>query len=250
MPRSARAFGRLFDLETLALAPQADGTVRIDAVLRLRPERLKPEAPKFAAYVARYSRGLRLAATASASDGRALWSAEIEDAVWRLRLRVRDGALVTLEGPPAHAGPELRLVLDYSYKVGLFRVGVRGLPARLASSGTAGELGFVARLVEQPDWQLPFVIEPFMRGSLRYPFEGEGSEFSLVLRAEEGPRTLLVSDSRTRIRESWIVRWLGGSASRAADALRTAEAEADRYALECLTALHEDLAHLLARTTG
>jgi hypothetical protein len=49
-----------------------------------------------------------------------------------------------------------------------------------------------------------------------------------------------------RIRESWIVRWLGGFAGKALDDLRVAEAEADRFTLECLTAVREDLVSLLA----
>lgn len=245
MPRSARAFGRLFDLEALSLRPDPAGGVRIEVALRLQPERLKAGLPKFAAYVARYSRGLRLAATASVEDGRPLWTAEVEDTAWRLRLRSRDGRLAPLEGPSGRAGKRLRVTIDYSFKSGPFRVGVKGLAADVDLAPWSGELAFVARFVEQPDWKLPFLIEPFMRNSLRYPFEGPGSQLSLAVRPE-AERSTLVAESRVRIRESWIVRWLGGFTRKALDDLRAAESEADRYVLECLTAVREDLASLAA----
>ena len=103
---------------------------------------------------------------------------------------------------------------DYSFKAGLFRAGLRGLAADVDLSASPGELGFVARFQEQPDWQLPFLVEPLLRASLRYPFEGPGSQFETTLRAEQG-RGELASESRARLRESWIVRWLGGFTTKA-----------------------------------
>ncbi len=241
MPQSARAFGRLVDLERLSLVPDAAGAVVLDLALRLRPDRLKAEAPKYSAYVARHSQGLRLRVRALASDGRPLWLVEIDETAWRLRLRTRKGSLVPLEGSPAGEGSRLRLEIDYSFKAGLFRAGVAGLAADVEPASGPGALAFSARFVEQPDWQLPFLVEPFMLASLRHPFEGEGSRFTLALREEPARGTLLVTESRVRIRESWIVRWLGGFADRALDDLRAAEAEADRFALECLTAVRDDL---------
>jgi hypothetical protein len=243
MPRAARAFGRLFDLETLSLAPQGDGTVRVEVAVRLRPDRIAGEAPRLAAYLTRRSNGLRMALSAFVADGRALWSAEAADTVWRLRLRVREGRLVPLEGAPAYAGGSLRVVVGYSFKAGLFRVGFRDLAADVDPSPWPGQVAFVARFTSPPDWQVPFIVEPFMRASLRYPFEGEGAQVSLSVREDDG-RSQLVAESRVRVRESWIVRWLGGFSSRALAELRAAEAEADRYALECLTAVREDVAAL------
>ena len=225
----------------LSLSSEAGRALRVELALRLQPERLTPEAPKYAAYVARYSRGLRLAITALVPDGRPLWTATIEDTVWRLRLRVREGSLVPLDGPPHHQGGRLRAMVDYSFKSGMFRVGVSRLVVDVDPAPSPGRLALAARFVEQPDWQLPFLIKPFMRGSLLYPFEGPGSEFNVSVRPEPGRGSLLVSDSRVRIRESWIVRWLSGFAARALDDLRAAEAEADRFTLECLTAVREDL---------
>jgi hypothetical protein len=247
LPRASRAFARLFDLEALTASRLGDGTTLVEVAVRVRPDRIKAEAPKFAAYLSRRSEGLRAAITARVADGRALWSAEANEGAWRLRLRVRDGVLVPLEGAPAGGEGGLRVVTDYSFKAGLFRAGLRGLIADVEPSVAAGDLRLVARFREQPDWQLPFLVEPLLRASLRYPFEGPGSEFEVALRAE-GSHGELVSESRARLRESWIVRWLGGFTTKALEELRAAEAEADRYALECLTAVREDVAERIGQS--
>jgi len=245
MPRSARALGRLYDLEALAVSPEADGTARVEMAIRQRPDRLKAEAPKFAAYLARRSAGLRFRAVATIPDGRALWSLETEDDRSRLRLRIRDGHLVPLEGTSSDPAGRLRVTVDYSFKAGLFRVGLKGLVADVEPAGGA-DLEVTARFVEQPDWRIPFLVEPFVLGSLRYPFEAPGSSFSLAMRQDDERGSLLVSDSRLQVRESWIIRWLGGISSTALVELRAAEAEADRYSLECLTAVRDDVAALVA----
>jgi hypothetical protein len=246
MPRSAEAFGRLFDVEALAVTAAPDATTAVALGLRLQPQRLRATMPRFAAYVAKYSRGLRLGVRALLPDGRALWALTVEDTSWRLRLRVKDGSLVPLEGAPAHDAARLRLLVDYTFKAGMFRIGVERMPVDVDPRPLPGQLAFSARFVEQPDWQVPFLVQPFMRASLRYPFEAPGSEFRLALRADPERGTLLVSDTRVRVRESWIVRWLGGFSQKALDDLRAAEAEADRFTLECLTALRADLAALFA----
>jgi hypothetical protein len=47
------------------------------------------------------------------------------------------------------------------------------------------------------------------------------------------------------VRESWIVRWLGGMASSAVGEFRrAAEQEADHLNAECLLALRDDIAAL------
>jgi hypothetical protein len=244
MPRTARALGRLYDLEALSLAADADGTRRVEIAVRQRPDRLKAEMPKLAAYLARRSRGVVLTAAASLRDGRPLWSADVEEGRSRLRLRIRDAQLVPLVGPAAHPPGPLRLRSDYSFKAGPFRVGVRGLVAEVELGAGGAPLGFAARFVEQPDWRIPFLIEPFMRASLRHPFEGAGSGFSLAMREDAARGSVLQVDSRLQVQESWIVRWFGGFSAKAMAELRAAEAEADRYALECLTALRDDVAAL------
>jgi hypothetical protein len=57
--------------------------------------------------------------------------------------------------------------------------------------------------------------------------------------------THFVRHYRARMRETWILRWLGGMTSTAVDEFRSgAEAEADRFDRECLLALRDDLVAL------
>jgi hypothetical protein len=57
--------------------------------------------------------------------------------------------------------------------------------------------------------------------------------------------TVLTGLYRARVRETWILRWLGGMVGGAVDEFRRgAEAEADRFHRECLLALRDDLAAL------
>ena len=243
MPRSARALGRLFDLEALSLSPEPDGTQRIEIAVRQRPERLKGEAPKFAAYLERRARGTQIKMAVALPNGRPLWAAEGADGAWRIRLRARGGRLLQLHGPPA--GGPLHARLDYSVKAGLFRVGVRGLKAEIDTAPAGESLALAVRFVEEPEWRIPFLIKPFMRASLRYPFEKPGARVGVAVREEPGRGSLLVSDSRMQVKESWIMRWFGGLSEKAMAELRAADEEADRYALECLTASRDDLADLL-----
>jgi hypothetical protein len=108
---------------------------------------------------------------------------------------------------------------------------------------TAAEKGFRARFVEEPDWDLPFLVEPLLRGPLRFPFEGPGSEAGWAARETAEGGTRLVRHYRARVRETWILRWLGGMTGTAVDEFRRgAEAEADRFHRDCLLALRDDLA--------
>ena len=64
----------------------------------------------------------------------------------------------------------------------------------------------------------------------------------------DGP-TELVREFRFRVRESWIIRWLGGRGDEAvSDFRKGAEVEADRYNQECLYALRDDVVTLLNET--
>jgi hypothetical protein len=246
-PRAARSFSRLFRLETLELRPAGEGATAIRLALRLTPEGLRETAPRYAAFLEEHVRPMRARMRASDESGTPWWTFEEEDLVWTLRMRVRDGSLVPLEGPADRRMPErLNVHVDYSAKVGIFTIGVRDLVAEVILTRTAMEKAFVARFHEEPDWRLPFLVEPLLRGPLRYPFEDGGSEVGYALRRSPEGETWLVRDYRLRVRESWITRWLGGASDlMVRDFRRGAESESDRYSRECLYALRDDVVTLL-----
>jgi len=246
-PRASAAFSRLIVLETLDLEPSEGGSTSMLVGLRLRPDRLRESAPRYAAFVERYATPIRLEAIAADSTGNRWWTLEAEGKRWTIRLRVRGGSLVPLEGPAMGPMPDrLRVTIDYSTKEGLFTVGVKGLVAEVALTRDPRQKAFVARFGEEPDWRLPFLLEPLLRGSLRYPFEDGGMELGYALRGRAGGSTRLVRSYRLRVKESWIVRWLGGLTNRAvSDFRKGAEAESDRFSRECLYALRDDVISLL-----
>ncbi len=245
-PRAAEALSRLFRLEVLDLTPDG-GATAIRLGLRVDPDRLKETAPRYAEFLGKWAAPIRVSAVASDASGATWWTLEAADMLWTVRLRVRDGSLVPLEGAADRRLPdELRVAADYTTKAGIFTIGVEGLVVDVTLTRTSREKGYVARYRREPEWRLPFLIKPFLRGSLRYPFEGPGSWAGYAVRESTDGPTELVREFRFRVRESWIIRWLGGRGNEAvSDFRKGAEAEADRYAQECLFALRDDVATLL-----
>jgi hypothetical protein len=246
-PRATKSFSRLFRLETLELTPAGGGSTVILLEVRLTPEGLRETAPRYAAFLEKHTRPMRARVTVVDASGTPWWTFEAGNLLWTLHLRVRDGSLVPLEGPADRRMPgTLSVHVDCSAKVGIFTVGVRGLVAEVTLTRTPTVKGFVAVFREEPGWQLPFLVEPLLRGPLHYPFEDEGSELGYAVRSSPGEGTCLDGEFRLRVRESWITRWLGGASNlMIRDFRRGAESESDRYSRECLYALRDDVVTLL-----
>jgi hypothetical protein len=248
MPRTTEHLGRLFTLESLSTAPAPGGGVLVDFETTLQADAFAAHAPRYGPYLKKYSTPLRVTASAEDAGGVRFWEAALADNRASLRLRVHGGGLAPLEGPPRPMPRELVVRVDASTRMGMFNVGLKDLVSDVTRTGGADDKRLVAAFRRRPDWQLPFLIEPFLAGSLRRPFEGEGSTLSYALEARPGSYTLLVREFRIVVKESWIVRWLGGLMSGAVSEFRRgAEAEADRYHGEVLLALRDDAVALMAR---
>ena len=245
LPRASAKLGLLLRLETLALQPDAHGATSARLAVRLTPAGIRGFAPHYSAFLEKYARPMRGSLVVADSGGAAWWTLETADHLWTLRLRVRDGSLVPLEGPADRRLPgRLRATADYVTRMGPFKVGARRIAADLSLTRTPGEKGLSARFLQEPDWQLPFLVETFLDDPLRYPFEAPGSEIEWAARETPGG-ALLTGLYRARVRETWILRWLGGMVGNAVGEFRGgAEREADQYHRECLLALRDDLAAL------
>jgi hypothetical protein len=246
-PRAKSRLGLLLRLETLALQGDAHGATSVRVGVRLTPEGIQGFAPRYAAFLRKYATPVRMRLQVADPSGVAWWTLEGQESLWTLRLRLRDGSLVPLEGPAdRHIPPFLRATIDYETRMGRFRVGASRLVGEVALVRTGVEKGFKARFLEPPDWQLPFLVEPLLGGPLRFPFETPGSEAGWAARETPEGGTRFVRQYRARVRETWILRWLGGMASTAVDQFRSgAEMEADRFHRECLLALRDDLGALV-----
>jgi hypothetical protein len=242
-PRASAKLGLLLRLEELALQPDVHGATSVRLAVRLTPAGIRGFAPRYAAFLEKYARPIRMSLVVADTEGAAWWTLEAADNLWTVRLRLRDGSLVPLDGPADRRLPSrLRATGDYSTRMGRFDVGAARLAADVALTRTAGEKGLSARFHEEPDWQLPFLVSLLLHGPLRYPFEGPGSEVLWAAREAPGGGTLLVGHYRARVHETWILRWLGGLTSNALGEFRRgAEAEADRFHRDCLLALRDDL---------
>jgi len=245
LPRAAQAVGRLFTLETLEIAPAAGGGVTLKLVVAMRPEGIEGTFPRYARYLRKYASPTRFYAALLDDQGGRWWEAEGREDRLTLRLRVRDGSLAPLSGPPRRVPGQLLLRGDLSTRMGPFRVGLRGLEAEIVLTRTPSEKSFTARFRKQPDWELPFLVAPLLRSSLRRPFTGEGALLSLAARGAPGA-TVLVRDYRLAVKESWIVRWLGRLAGSAmSEFWRGAEEEADTFNGQVVDALRADLLALV-----
>jgi hypothetical protein len=240
LPRTTVALGRLVSLETLTLAPAASGGAGVTVGLRLSPQGIRAGFPRYATFLERYALPMRLHAVVSDTAGERFWQVESEDGHLTLRARIHDGDLAPLEGPPRTLPESLHLRLEYSLKPGLFRLGFRNLETEVTLVREPREKGFAARFRHSPEWQLPMLVEPLLRSPLRHPFTGEGALLAFAIR--DGSPTLLVFEYRLEVKESWILRWLGGSAGSMVGAFRGgAEEEADRFSGEALAALRADV---------
>jgi len=245
-PRASAKLGLLLNLEALSLARDPHGVTSVKLSVRVAPASLSSAAPLYAEFLNKYLTPIKTRVAAADDTGAAWWTLEAERNLWTLRLRLQGGSLVPLEGDAARRIPELLSVTsDYATRMGRFRIAARGLLADVRLSRTPLEKGFVAQFRETPDWDLPFLVEPLLGGPLHYPFEGPGSEAGWAAH-ETATGTRFVRHYRARVRENFILRWLGGMTSRALSEFRAgAEREADRFHGECLLALGEDLATLL-----
>lgn len=240
-PRSARALGRLFMLDSAHATPVADGSTATSIALTWRSDRIRASMPYFAGYVAKYIEPSVYRVTLSDRGGKTYFSVRGNKGVMFVRWRSRAGRLLPLEGGSSPMPDTLRLRLDFNTKYKVFRVGFSEMLADFIIQRGDRTIAWMMRFKQEPKWQLPLFTETLIRSPLRRPFQGRGSEFYLALRDAAGPQTLLVRRTHTEVKESAILRWMGSlGATAMSDFQGRAEAEENRFLNEAFTALRED----------
>ncbi len=249
LPRTRAALGRLLILDSVHAVPVGDGSTRLDLRVTVHPDRLQAAGmPAFAAYVRKYLSTSRLAA--EVGDGRGARWLDVRAArdTMTVRLRLRDGRLLALDGParPMPAAAELRTSAVTRFSI--FEVGATDLVGDLTTVQGAHERGWQVRWRRAPRWKIPLGVRHLINGSLNRPFAGEGMQMALTLRDADGAQTLLTRRFDVAVQESAIVRWFNGLGSKAmSDLAGRAEAEEDRFVAEALRAMVADLEAALAR---
>jgi hypothetical protein len=245
LPRSSAAFGRLFTLEPIVFSRAAGGGVTVTLAVRIEPAGIRGRFPRFARFIEEYLTPARFHLLVTDVTGAPYGELRVAEGRVEIRLRAHRGALGPLLGGPRPLPDRLRARAAASVKSGIVRVGVESLLGEVRLSRSKEAITLRASFVQEPDWRLPFLVEPLLRAPLRRPFEGEGALLAVGVREVPEGATVLDREYRLVVRESWIVRWLGRFGGGMITAFRVgAEAEADRFMGECLWALRDDLVEL------
>lgn len=256
MPRLTERLGLLVTLDTIRTAPLERGAVLVMMSASLHPDRLEDDFPNFARYIEKYIGPAKVQAVVYDDLGGRWWELELDDERLMLRAAVRNGQLVPLNATPRPIPPLLRVYVDASTRFGLFGVGFRRLRGNVTLTREPNEKAFTARFNEEPDWKLPPLVERLIRSPLRRPFEGEGALLAMRITDQRGSQTLIARDYQVAVKESAIMRWLGGLGRKALDEFRRgAEREADIYYGQVLATLQADVLAMLGEpvvqtTTG
>ncbi|MGZ8490770.1 MAG: hypothetical protein ACXWZS_01050 [Gemmatirosa sp.] len=251
LPRTAAAVGRLMTLEEARSTPMPDGSRVVDIRARFETARLKTTMPAFAAYVDKWVHPSKMAFSLTDARGAARWlDLRLGKDVVTIRLRTRaDGALLALEGPARPMPDTVQLRSDVRVHYLVFDVGVDRLLGEMTTVRAAHERGWNVRWRRSPEWHIPLGVRHLMSGTLNRPFEAEGMLFRLTLRDTDAGQTLLARRFDVAVKESAIVRWLGGLGFRAMDDFAgRVEIEENRFLAELLLGLRADLGAALTAT--
>ena len=207
--------------------------------------------PAFAQYVEKWVHPSRMALAITDARGAAAGrfvELQLDDDVLHVRLRTRaDGALLALDGPARVMPDSVQLRTDARIHYLVFDVGVDRLVADLAFVRSAHERGWLMRWRRAPEWHIPLGVRHLMSRTLDRPFDRDGMLLRLTLRDADVGQTLIVRRFDVAVKESAIVRWLGGVGAKAMDDFSgRAEVEENRFLGEALLAMRADLAASLS----
>lgn len=240
LPRTSAALGRLFVLDSVHTVGLVDGSTIVDLRFRADAKSIRPTMPALADYVDKYVQRGR--GSIELTDGRARFLAfDVDDGIFRFHFRTRDGRLLAFDGPARPMPDSLAMRVSAYERFLIFDVGVSDLVADFTMVRMARERGWNMRFHRKPEWHLPLAVRHLISGALDRPFAQSGMLFRVTLR-DDGGQTILARRFDVAVKESAIVRWLGGLGSRAMeDFVGKAEAEENRFLADALLALRADL---------
>jgi hypothetical protein len=251
-PLTTAMLARLFVLDTLRTVAEEDGSTSISIATRLEAERMRPYAPRYAAYIDEYLKPLRFEATLIDDAGASWATVRFRRNLLELRLRSRDGRLQPLAGGSATGTPtqpdSMRLRISFFAKVLFFDVGTSNLIADVVPFRSADARGWSLRFRQEPKWHFPLAVGRLLRAPLRRPFADGGTRLEYLVRDTTDGQTVLARNIHIVVQESAIVRWLGAlGATAMGDLSLQAEQEKDRFVGEVFRAMAEDARLLLPR---
>jgi hypothetical protein len=250
LPRTSAALGRLFVLDSVRSTKLGDGSHLVELRILVDGKRVRPTMPALADYVDKYVRPGRYVIQLGDGHGTRFMDARMGSSALTFRFRTRDGRLLALDGPARPLPDSATLEVAAFEKFFIFDVGVSQMAGDFVMVRAPRERGWAMRFHQAPRWHLPLAVRHLISGPLDRPFQREGIIFSLVLR-NDGSQTLLVRQLDVSVKESAIVRWLGGLGSHAMeDFSGRAEIDENRFTAEALLALRADIAAALGGSSS
>jgi hypothetical protein len=250
-PRTAVAFGHGFSIDSLHVAPGAQGTTNVTLVGGFRPEVMRATYPELAHYLDKYLGPAKYHFVLTDRSGVALFDISGANRSLALRWRVQQGKLTSLFGPVRPWPDTLVLTSDVRLKVKLFTVGFQGMVTDFVISNSGPDRGWTIIAQREPNWVLPLITERILRSPLHRPFEGAGSTLRFSVRDSAGTQSVLSRRTRLDVQESTIMRFMGSLAAHAIGELDgRVEAEEDRFLRDGFSALAADLRALAPRWRG
>jgi hypothetical protein len=241
-PRTARALGRLFSLDSARSESSEDGSSTTRVAIRWHSARLAAGMPHFAGFVAKYIEPATYRIVLSDRKGQTYMQIHGDKGELLVRWRSREGRLLPLDGTSENPMPDtLRIRMDFNTKYKMFRVGFSEMLGDFIIQRGSNSIAWMMRFRDEPEWNLPLFTETLIRSPLRRPFQGRGSELYLAIQEGAGPQTLLVRRTHTEVKESAILRWMNGLGSTAmGDYQGKAETEQNRFLTDAFNALKAD----------
>ena len=243
-PRSSAVLGKVFSIDSLSMRPGGQGTTTVTMVLGIRPDGLRTSSPHFADYITRYVAKSRYRFTLADKIGATYFEMLSVDQRVVIRYRVKGDAIVTSLGPPREMPDSLRFISDFSMHIKMFDVGWKGLVTDFTIHRTEHSRTWTIVAQSEPDWQLPLITERVLRTPLRRPFQGAGASFDIGVVDSVGVETILSRHVHLEVKESTILRFIGGLVSRVFDDMdAVVEREEAAYVRELMMAFQQDVLH-------
>jgi hypothetical protein len=245
-PRTTAALGRLFSLDTISVARDAEGATLIQMGIRMTPNGIRATMPDFAKYLDKYVTPAEYKALVTDKRG-GRWVEMFGDNNYMiLKLRSRNGHLAPLNGPVRPLPNEFQLTSDFTTKILFFTVGYKKLISDVTAIDSDRERGWLFRFTREPDWRLPSAVSFMIHTPLKRPFQGSGAMLRLVLRENPGAQTIIARRTSTVVQESAILRFIGKlGATAMGDFVGKYESEENRFSAEVFNALRLDIRALL-----
>lgn len=244
-PRTSRALGRLFTVDSINTLPQSDGSTLVALHVLTNADDLRAGFPAFARYVEKYLEPARYRFRLTDRAGAEWFDANGARQRLVIRFRSKGGELQPLAGSAKRMPDSLTIHVDALAKFGIFTVGVTRMQGDFVQVRTPTERAWAMRFAKDPHWHLPLIAERLLRSPLERPFQGRGIVFRLGFRSGPDGQTLLGRTFDVTVRESAIMRFLGNLGFTAmSDYAGTVEEQENRFIAEAFAAMRADIAGL------